>query len=366
VRTLVLAAALGIVLGCGPSTTTQTAPPPAANGSSLPPVGGDRSLQPPGTGGVDALPDRPSWRPATILPPDNAAFAAASRQSAIVAGDRTAWVTIDGTTWRPADTIDETDRIGLVSWNGRLVSWAIGGVVQTSADGLRWTDAATGPGESNLTAMLALPDALTLFGESIHTNDGAWRSIDGSTWSPLPDVPAGITAATSRPQGGFFAVGAVRGNATTWWSADGRTWQFGGTPDAEARQVDLTGVAATPGGVVAIGAIDGNAAAWSSRDLVSWTPSAAVWGRDAFLESLSTIGGAFVIAGRRNSRPAIWTSFDGRAWSAIDLSIAAATEGEASLVLVGPGGLTVFGYTSQDAGNGGESRTCYLVWVLGT
>ena len=357
---------LGVVIGCGPSTTTRTPPPPAANGSSLPSAGGDRSLQPPGTGGVDALPDRPSWRPATILAPENAAFAAASRRSAIVAGDRTAWVTVDGTTWQPADMFDATDRLGLVSWNGRLVSWAIGGVVQTSADGLRWTDAATGPGESNLTAMLALPDALTLFGESIHTNDGAWRSIDGSTWAPLPDVPAGIAAATNRPGGGLIAVGAVRGSAATWWSPDGMTWQFGGTPDAGASQVDLTGVAATPAGVVAIGAIDGNAAAWSSRDLASWTPAAAVWGREAFLESVATIGGTFVIAGRRNSRPTIWTSFDGRAWLAIDLSISADIEGGASLVRIGPGGVTVFGYTTQDAGNGGESRTGYLVWVLGT
>jgi len=50
----------------------------------------------------------------------------------------------------------------------------------------------------------------------------------------------------------------------------------------------------------------------------------------------------------------------------MDLPIATATEGGASLVRIGPGGLTIFGYTSQDAGNGGESRTGYLVWVLGT
>jgi hypothetical protein len=367
VRTFAVAAVLlGVVTGCGPSTTALTATPPASGSSLTPSPGAGGFLPPPASGGVDVLPERPSWRSATILPADGAAFTAASLHHGIVAGDRMAWVTADGTTWRPAESFDGTDPLGLVSWNGRLVSWAIGGLVQTSADGLRWKDAATGPGESNLTAMLALPDALTLFGESIHTNDGAWRSVDGSTWSPLPDVPTGIVAATIRPGGGLITVGAVRGSAATWWSPDGMTWQFGGTPDAGASQVDLTGVAATSAGVVAIGAIDGNAAAWSSRDLGSWTPSAAVWGREAFLESVTTIGGTFVIAGRRNSRPTIWTSFDGRAWSAIDLPIPAATEGGASLVRIGPGGVTVFGYTTEDAGNGGESRTGYLVWVLGT
>jgi hypothetical protein len=344
-KLLVILATALFIGACGSTPAATTARPAAGQAAQAMP-GGD-------------------WQVATILPPDDARFRAVSQATGIIVGDQTTWTTTDGVAWLPAEPIEAVNRYGIVTWSGRLVSWAEGGVIQTSPDGLAWTDAAVQPDESNPTAMIALPGGLMLFGQSIRGDTGGWRSVDGSIWSRSAEVPEGISAAAVRPGGDIVAVGNARANAAAWLSPDGIAWNAAPAPEAAGGFVDWTSLAAGPEGVVATGGFEGqSAAAWITRDGLSWTASANPWGADAYLESVTAVGGTFVIAGRRNGRPALWTSPDARSWSGLDLPVAGSTEGQAAVVRETSQGLIVFGYTIEDAGNGGSSRTGYLVWML--
>jgi len=343
---LLVVLATAVLMGaCG---STQT--PPTARRS---PSDGARAV----AGG--------DWQVATILAPDDARFHAASQASGVIVGDQTTWTTTDGVAWRPAEPIETVNRYGIVPWSGRLVSWAEGGVVRTSPDGLAWTDATVQPDESNPTAMLPIPNRLLLFGESTHDDTAGWRSVDGSTWSPIRGAPKGIQVAATRPDGSIIAVGNVGANPAAWTSGDGATWAPVAAPNADGAFVDWSGMSSGPAGVVAVGGFEGQpAAAWSTQDGTAWTASANAWGPDPVLQGVTALGGTFVIAGRRNAHPTLWTSPDGRSWSGLDLPIAGSTEGGASVVRQTPAGLVVFGYTTEDAGNGGDSATGYLVWTL--
>jgi hypothetical protein len=115
--------------------------------------------------------------------------------------------------------------------------------------------------------------------------------------------------------------------------------------------------------VVAIGDAEGRAAAWSSNDLATWTESPS-FGEDVFLGAISNVRGTFVIAGRRRDRPVVWSSPDGRSWASTDLPTSGSGAAEAAVVRLLDERLVAFGYTTEDAGNGGSSRTGYLIWTL--
>jgi hypothetical protein len=344
-RVVVAVLALALVGACG-STPAPTTARPAASEEAQAISDGD-------------------WRIATILPPDDASFRVASQASGLIVGDQTMWTTTDGVAWRPAEPIETVNRYGIVPWSGRLVSWAEGGLIQTSPDGLAWTDATVQPDESNPTAILAMPNALLLFGEATRTDASGWRSVDGSTWMSVAGLPKEVRAVATRVQGGTIAVGNIRANAAAWMSSDGASWTPVAAPSVDGGYIDWTGMASGPAGVVATGGFEGQpAAAWSTQGGEAWAAAANAFGPDPFLQGVTAVGGAFVIAGRRNSHPTVWTSPDGRSWSGLDLPIPESSEGEATVVRQTPTGPAVFGYTTEDAGNGGRSRTGYLVWTL--
>lgn len=297
-----------------------------------------------------------------MLSPDRQAFAAAASQSGLVAGDNTTWVGIDGGRWMPAEALGETNRLGITAWQGALISWADGGVVQVSRDGLSWSNAVSGPGESNPATVVSFANKLLLLGEGVRRQIGAWQSVDGSAWTPIEGAPMGMKAAATLPGRGLVAVGL---NAAAWRTADATTWErVAGPQPAGAGTSTLSGVAADAAHVVAIGDIAGAAAAWSSDDLATWTLSPSVWGDDAYLSGIAYVRGTFVIAGRRGGRPVVWLSVEGRVWSSVDLPIASRVEGEAVETTIDKDRLVVFGSSTEDAGNGGSSRTGYLVWTL--
>lgn len=337
-----------IVAGCG------TTPPSEAPGTA--------SI------GPATSPDQATWREQAVLSPDREAFVAAASQSGLVVGDKTTWVEIDRGRWMPAEAVeavDETSRLGIAKWQGALISWADGGVVQVSRDGLSWSNAVSGPGESNPANMVSFGSQLLLLGEGVRRSVGAWRSADGSAWMPIEGAPMGMWAAATLPGHGLVAVGWSGPNAAAWRTADATIWdRVAGPQTTGAGTSALYGVAAGAAHVVAIGDIDGAAAAWSSDDLATWTLSPSVWGDDTYLAGIAYVRGAFVIAGRRGDRPVVWLSVDGRAWSSFDLPIAAGVEGDAVETTIDKDRLVVFGYSTVDAGNGGSSRTGYLVWTL--
>lgn len=345
--------AITIAGGCGPDARVES---PRSR-----PIG---SQGPGPDGGAVAPPPNAVWQAATVLPPDVATFHNVVGEHGAILGDRTAWVRVDGPAWLPGELVEPSDTFGMVAWHGRFVAWADESEVRVSADGLTWETAAVGPDEANLFAIVPLENQLLLFGEATRTTIGAWRSLDGSRWSPIKEAPLGLVAGTVWPGRGVVAVGAIRGSATVSTVEDGGAWTSQPPPTSDADPITLSGVAAGVGGVVAIGDIGGRAAAWSTSDLLAWTGSDTAWGDDAFLESISAVGGGLAIAGRRHARPVIWLSTDGRAWTAVDLPLAAGLEGDSAAVRFIDDGLVVFGYTTTNEGNGGSSRTGYLVWTV--
>jgi len=340
-----------ILAGTVIATGCATSPEPSATGSP----GTDPAING----------DPPAWRTATVLLADRKAFHAARGVNGLVVADMTAWVETDGDRWMPAEAKAPPERVGIAVWQGRLVAWADGGGVQTSEDGSTWAEATKGPGQSNLETSVSFGDRLVLLGDGIETRTGAWSSPDGSTWTPIKTAPLEMKAATSLPRGGLVAVGAA-GPSVTWTTSDTITWkQAGDLQPAGVTTSTLYGVAASAARVVAIGvAADAAVAAWSSDDLRIWARSPNRWGNDSYLSSVAFVHGLFVIAGRRGTLPVVWLSADGRVWSSSDLPIAAGVQAEAVETIARDGKLVVFGYSTQDAGNGGSISTGYLVWTL--
>jgi hypothetical protein len=281
-----------------------------------------------------------------------------------IVGDRTVWAIAADGSWIPAQSIDANSRWGLIGWRGGFVDWGQVSSVRTSTDGLNWQDARSGPGEANLSMIIPAGDRLLLIGQAVQTKAGAWLSDDGATWTEVRGAPAELWAAASWPGHGIVAAGGSGPAASVWTSADGSSWQAATTPMPEAGDPFVAGVATGPAGVVAIGAVDERPAAWRSTDLTTWTEAGVAWGRDVVLQSVVDLDGTFVIAGRRSKHPTLWLSTDGVGWLAIDLPIAAGTDGEAARAAVVNGSVVVFGYTTHDEGNGGSSRVADLVWTL--
>jgi hypothetical protein len=343
---IVVAALLVGACGSPPNPTLQTGQPTPSSGSLT----------------IDEIPT--TWHQATVLPPDEPVFRAAAAQRGVVTGDKSVWARDERAAWIPAEAVNESSRIGVVSWKGRLVSWSDGGLIRTSQDGLSWVDAVVGPDESNPTMIVPYADQLLLLGQPIRTLIGAWRSADGSRWTAIDGAPLGMQAAVDAGGRGIVAVGSQGADPAIWTSADSAAWASTPAPERRGPETSaLYGVSAGPLGVVAIGDAEGRAAAWSSNNLAEWTQSPS-FGVDAFLGSISNVRGMFVIAGRRGDRPMVWSSPDGRSWASTDLPTSGRGAAEAAVVRIVDDSLVAFGYTMEDAGNGGSSRTGYLIWTL--
>ncbi|MEW6226284.1 MAG: hypothetical protein AB1627_16810 [Chloroflexota bacterium] len=309
-----------------------------------------------------ASPAAVTWRLATILRFDARRFEAAARTEGVVVGDETAWVELeDG--WMPIDSSDGSPHDGLVAARNGLVAWAAGGSVQTSSTGLSWTDAEVGPGEANVAAIVPLGDGLVMLGAGVRQRIGAWTSSDGTAWSPLPDAPLGMVAGTEVPGTGLVSVGWSATDAAAWVTADGTQWRAFPPPHAEGGSA-MAGVTQGAGSVVVVGSIGGTAVTWRSDDLDTWTASALSAVNDLSIRTIGHVNGRFVIAGQQNDLPTVWLSADGRTWSATPLPVPPDTSGSAVVIREIDGRVVVFGYMTQDMGNGGDWPVAHLVWTL--
>ncbi len=162
-----------------------------------------------------------------------------------------------------------------------------------------------------------------------------WHRAAGRSWSlvtPLSLVSAnpGLTALTSVTHGaaGWLAVGAPGPIVLT--SANGITWQR-----SEAATQHLAGAVAAaavagPQGYVIVGAKLKPTSGclpivWWSVDLSSWTKGSDVADEDDSSVVVTAAAGpaGFVSGGAYDSKPAVWTSADGRTWKTVLLPFAA-------------------------------------------
>lgn len=314
------------------------------------------------------IPSDGGWQARVVIAADPTRFAPGT--GTMLVGANTAWEEDESGRWIPAEdveAVESTDRIGLAEWRGNLISWADGNQIRGSRDASSWSDARVQPDEGNPSALVQFGGELMLLGEGTHVRVGAWRSSDGSTWAGVEGSPTGMKAGAPAGTAGMVAVGWMGPSAAAWITADGLAWSpipFPQPPDGATSA--LSGVAAGRGRVVAIGDVNGAAAVWSSADLAHWTRSAQPTRDDELLARVVNAGGLFVIAGQRHDRPVIWLSADGLTWASVALPLPPNISGEVSDVVSDGGRVVAFGSTTEDAGNGGASRTGYLVWTLDT
>ena len=288
----------------------------------------------------------------------------------MLAAANTIWIQDDLGRWIPAESVEAvngTQRLGLMKWHGIFVSWDFGNVIRVSRDGDSWADARVQPDEGNPSGVVQIGDELVLLGDATHVRVGAWRSSDGSEWARDEGSPLGIRAAAPVGIAGLVAVGMVGPSAAAWSTPDELAWSPISFPLPPVGATSaLSGVAASRGRVVAIGDVSGAAAVWSSTDLKHWPRSAQPAKDDEFLAQVTVASDLFMMAGRRHDRPTVWSSADGLTWTSVPMPLRANARGEVSDVVAEDGRLVAFGWTTEDAGNGGASRTGYLVWTLET
>jgi len=190
------------------------------------------------------------------------------------------------------------------------------------------------PGEHGTVSVAAMWSAggTTMAVGYADTHPAVWRHAADGTWSLVSAVTlGGLTGhLTSVAQGssGWIAVGSVSANGAiepvVFWSPDGVTW----TPqltltDFTGSGTQFLGVTAGPGGYLVVGKQgSGNQARvglWWSADLKNWVNGDNNGAPGSFAAAAVAVQDGFVAVGSENNCHTIWTSPDGRNWTARDL-----------------------------------------------
>jgi serine/threonine protein kinase len=161
-----------------------------------------------------------------------------------------------------------------------------------------------------------------------------WRRVSEGPWSLVSSLDrvsanpglAGLSAVTHGPRG-WLAVGPGPFVLT---SADGQNWQPAATITRDLAGVSAVQAAAGPRGYVITGTVARPGGGfsrdvWWSPDLASWTRAHDANETSGSNQVLAAAAGpaGFVSAGAHEHLPAVWTSPDGRTWTAAILPLPA-------------------------------------------
>jgi len=114
-----------------------------------------------------------------------------------------------------------------------------------------------------------------------HRDAAVWTSVDGITWSRVPDDEAVFGGPSNQSMvsvtvggPGLVAVGWDDTNAAVWTSVDGITWSR--VPHDESvfgfvGRPSMVSVTAGGPGLVAVGSDNSDAAVWTSIDGITWS-----------------------------------------------------------------------------------------------
>ncbi len=317
VRTLLLvlvAAATSIVVGScgsttptpvGPAATTAPAPTPgttASPGGTTAPTGSATPF--PTDSPTPTLPPGPgiAWRRVAVP------GVAATMERIAIGPDRMV-VAVD------SQAIDGTPTGRVAFWSSTdTVTWVAAAHVPAADDGIVTAVAAVGPG------FLAVgTDAAAQKPRSWTSTDGrVWalspdikRGVAGATAAAMTSVAA---AADGTIVAGGFADAPGRRLAVAWTSRDGgATWRAT-VVDGSGARAQLQGVARGGPGWVATGIRDASAAVWLSRDGVAWAhvvprpPVGGGFGAESSADAVACLGVRCVAVGQGPS------AGDGWAW----------------------------------------------------
>ncbi|WP_395106740.1 hypothetical protein [Actinomadura sp. SCN-SB] len=283
-------------------------------------------------------------------------------------GKGTVLLSADGRTWRPGSEVGPPGTSGPgVEVTGLAVLQGGGAVLSGARDAngfLALAAATPGPvtpvdltkvpgavrPERTLNAIVQGPGGRLVVAGSSGGDAALWSTGGGSAWSRVRvtdpkaaraggpgQIRRRLTDVAAGP-GGWLAVGRVDAPLTrtsapfVTTSRDGTSWSAVTLPGATA----TSGVVSGPGGHVVVGVAGRSPAAWHSTDLRRWTRGAAT-SRDALagsgsMRDVTVASTGYVAVGGRltpvpergragvrppTERPAVWTSADGRTWSAV-------------------------------------------------
>ncbi len=186
---------------------------------------------------------------------------------------------------------------------------------------------------------------------------GGWATASGEP--PAVDGIQDLDSVVDGPAGWLATGNALVG--TTLYpvlasSPDGRTWRPDRAAGLTRSHLTAAQAAADRSGYVIVGSATTSAGtfpvAWSSRDLRTWTRAAGtVSGGTGAQDPGQLLGvaagtGRFVAVGRQGIDPAVWTSADGRHWTARRLKIPG-TGAQAQLSRVAVHGHTVVAFGQE-------------------
>jgi hypothetical protein len=169
--------------------------------------------------------------------------------------------------------------------------------------------------------------------------DGTWLAVidsliysstDGSSWTEAADLdPTGHSSANvaricAAPGEGAVVIGTQRGTKSAYtrpvaWTGSGQTWREVEIANDAYGTLDSCGTSAgtilVAGTVADSPTIAGNPAMWTSPDGIAWTAVDIPEG--ASIKDVTVVDGGFMGRGTLDGDFVVWFSPDGRSWTAV-------------------------------------------------